>query len=512
MKKVILTIITVLLCMVAKSQTLYELKYYDIVDDETYKGLFVFTDEENCVLRCVSKPDKSGRYNWWEYNYTCVYEKEKGVHYLSFIHEEPEDKNAPIVPEFCMEYTTRGGFQSQTYAVFHDPNAEDDTDDQWEEVEYFREIDIQEKDENYFMQFYDADEEMFQLIMEARDLLISQEDKYNDDKYEDDNTDEDGNTADDGSTTMHLILVGATMDETIGESVVTDVNLVKDNFKEIAKKIGIRYKETVIMGNNFKKANIENTVNRLNVGKNDVVIFVYSGHGFRFDDDTDPYPRMYLAYDGEVTATTELSTTELYEKITQKNARLTIFLTDCCNSKYGATRAEVESIAFGTRGTSNNTDVDKLYHLFVEESGTVRATAAKAGQYALCDASGGFMLTSIINNIKSLTSALSKDTPSWEAIIENASKVVAKKTSNQIDERGNETAPQYVVRSISMDGKAKITNETESLSSVNTRSNTNTDSASDDFMIDLTCVLLSVAVILILVIVIIKMLKKKKQK
>ncbi len=511
MKKILFTIVAVLLCMAAKSQTLYEMKYYDIIDEDTYYGLFFFTDEDNCFLRCVTEPDKNGKYYSWEYNYHCVFEKRDGINYIYFIPEQKKKKDDPLIPSFCMGYSPKGDFESETWAIFQDLYDDEDEeiyDENMKEVDYFREIDLREKNEDFFLQFYDADEDMFKTIMAARKQLIGQ--NVSQDEHSGSN-----NNASDGSVTMHLLMVAATQDESIGESVMTDVNLVKKNFSGIAKKLGIEYKETTIMGNSFKKANILNAVNRLNPGSNDIVVFVYSGHGFRFDDDKDAYPRMLLTYDSDLSENTELSTTELYKMIVDKKARLTIFLTDCCNSKAGVSRAEVESVAFGTRGTTNNVDIDKLYDLFIDESGTIRATAAKAGQYALCDASGGFMLTSILNNIKAQTSVLAKGSPSWQTIVENASKAVAKKTSNQIDEAGDETSPQIVVRAVKVrdiNGGRTSTlessdNESESLSDANTKSS----SDDDDALVNFICMTIPVIIILILIIVIIKFLKRKKQ-
>lgn len=517
MKRILLTIIAVLCCMAVKSQTLYELKYYDIIDEDTYYGLFFYTDEENCFLRCVTEPDKRGNVSMWEYNYQCSFEKQKGVNYIYFIPEQKKKSDDPLIPAFCMGYTTKGNFESATWAIFQDLYEDDEIeDDNMEEVEYFREVDLRDKDEQYFLQFYDADEPMFLSIMEARKQLIGQDDNGGH------NVNTNNNNVNNEDVTMHLILVAATQDDRIGESVVTDVNLVKKNFQAIADKLGIEYKETDIMGSSFKKANILNAVKGLRPGTNDIVVFIYSGHGFRYDDDTDAYPRMLLTYNNKLTDDTQLSTTELYKQIVAKKARLTIFLTDCCNSQAGVSRAEVESAAFGTRGTNNNVDIDKLYDLFIDESGTVRATAAKAGQYALCDASGGYMLTSILNNIKSQTSVLAKEEPSWKTIVDNASKVVAKKSSHQLEANGEDGDPQVVVRAVKVSdlngGKSSSfvssDDDGEGYSEVDTRasrSNSNSDDEEGGLFEFFICIALPIFVIIALIIAIVKFLKKKKQ-
>jgi hypothetical protein len=228
---------------------------------------------------------------------------------------------------------------------------------------------------------------------------------------------------------------------------------------------------------------------------------------------------MYLTYDGDLNDQTYLSTTEVYDQLVAKHARLTIFLTDCCNSKAGINRSQVESVAFGTRGTNNNADIEKLRTLFLNESGTIRATAAKAGQYALCDASGGFMLTSILNNIKAQVSALSNVNPSWTTIVENASKAVAKKTSNQIDEAGNEQPPQVVVRSVKVKGSSASDNKQSSLSSDydkdndNGKANNQKGSTDDDDFgwSDLLCLLSPIIILILLIVFIVKRVKNKNK-
>jgi hypothetical protein len=161
-------------------------------------------------------------------------------------------------------------------------------------------------------------------------------------------------------------------------------------------------------------------------------------------------------------------------------------------------------------------DINKLRALFVEESGTIRATAAKPGQYARCDASGGFMLTSILNNIKAQSSALNDNQPSWNTIVENASKAVAKKTSNIIDEAGNTEQPQVVVRSVKVKNSPSSGKTSALADNSIERSNDNNsksyDEEEDDDWSVLLCLLVPALVIIVLIVVIIKLLNKRKNK
>lgn len=504
MRKLLFLLTFLWAAIAVQAQTLYEVKYHDDIDNEDYRGLFFYTDDETCFLRCVSKGN-----NYWEHDYTVQYETDDGVAYMMMVPTEDEDvsDDSPAFPIFIMAYSKGGEFEAETYVYYEELDNDDDDDSGMKEVKYFKEVDLNEKDSQYFLTFYDKDEDMYKQIMEAKAQLTQQPSTPTDNSQT--------TTTHSGPVTMHFIVAAATEDETIGESVETDMKLVQKDFSQIAKMLGIGYKETLISGRKFGKSAIINAINNLNPGDNDVVVFIYSGHGFRYDDDTDAYPRMYLTYGDDMSAANEMSTTELYNMIVKKNPRLTIFLTDCCNSEYGATRAQVEGVQFSTRGQGSNTDLNKLRALFIDQEGTVRATAAKAGQYALCDASGGYLLTSVLNNIKLLSNALTKDAPSWNTIVQNASKYVSKKTSHQIDEAGNPMDPQVVVKAI------KIKNETyqpgpSDLADIDDSGFSSYDDEDDDDdddfgLLGLMCLVIPIVSVIGLIMIIVKLLKKKKQ-
>ncbi|MCQ2973478.1 MAG: caspase family protein [Bacteroidales bacterium] len=490
MKRLFLLFFALCCCLVSNAQTLYEVKYYDKVDNENYIGLFVYNDDDDCYFRCITEnADETGNQYYYESSYCVDYQTENGQKYIVFV---STDENEDVTfPTFVIEYSKSGDFGS-TYVMFQDEDGEVD-EETMSEADYFEEIDLNEQDDDYFEYFFDKNDPMLETIMGAKDIIKNQ------------NTNNTSVNNRNSDITMHFILTAATQDESIGESVKTDVKLVKTKFSSIAENLGINYEETIISDNNFCKENLVNSINNLSVNPNDIIVFIYSGHGFRFDDDTDEYPRMYLRYEGNLEGGDYMSTTDVYNQLVDKGAKLTLVFTDCCNSEYGATRDEIESAAFGTRASGGNTDIQKLKALFIDQSGSLRATAAKAGQYALCDASGGFLLTSIINNIQSQVSALSKEEPSWSKIIENASSYVKKKTSNQIDEAGNTQEPQIVVRSIKLNG--------ENVSSSNFVDSKNIDNTEDDDDIWYALGFLGfIGLFLVLLITVIILLFKRRKK
>lgn len=487
-----------MLSIASMAQTLYEVKYYDTIDEEKYKGLFFYTDDDNCFLRCVSKPKEDGTISYWEHPYQVLYQKEDGVNFMYMVPETSNDNDdSPAFPTFILAYSPTGEFENTPMVTFEDITADDYeySEDDFDEVKEFKEVSLLENDEDYFLEFYDEDEDMYKQIMDARARLSNQNSGSKQEIAIDPNS----------PVTMHLIVVAATEDETIGTSVTTDMNLVKKNFSKYAEQLNIGYEETVINGSQFNKENVRKTIKDLSAAPNDIIVFVYTGHGFRYNEDTDVYPRMFLAYDGEPYGY-EMTTTEAFEALKEKNARLTIFLSDCCNSNYGSARDIMEGATFATRSQNNNTDLNRLYSLFIKDKGIVRATAAKPGQVALCDASGGFLLTSVINNIKSQVSVMSKEEePSWNKILDNASKYVLKKTKDADSYDGEESDPQVVVKSISING----TNIQAAFAEVSVDQESDDDDG--DILMGMLCIFGPAVIIIGLIIAIIAILRKKKK-
>lgn len=507
MRKLLLVILAMMLGMAAKAQTLYELKYYDMDDDETYIGLFFFTNEDDCVLRCTTNK-KRGKNYCWEDNYLVEYDKNEEGNFILFYPEEPTLEDGTIIPSFFFYYNEQGDMDGEAGVIFQDLTTDDDiADENVGECEYFREVNITEKDDNYFLQFYDEDDEMFKEIINARNTIASQTNRRelhgnNNVKRED--------------ITLRLLMVASTKDQTIGPSVESDVKLVQKNFSEIANKLGIKYQETVISGQQFTKGNVEKALDNFSANPQDIIVYVYSGHGFRFDNDSDPYPRMFLSSDSDedVTSQNEMSTTDAYNILSKKGARLVLFITDCCNTKIGMNKEVVESVSFGTRSGQGNTDLQKLESLFIEEEGTIRVTAAKKGQPALCDGSGGYLITSIFSNIRNQVSAINNNNPSWVAIMNSASKAVEKKSMMQLQADGEFGEAQIVVKSLNVLNNADNGSYNASSSSNNdngsSTSNDDEEDDEDDWIYGLICILGPIITIIALIALIVILVIKKK--
>lgn len=229
---------------------------------------------------------------------------------------------------------------------------------------------------------------------------------------------------------LHLIVVANTVIGDIGPSCVADRDKLDYEFKSIAEALGVGYAKYIVDGDNFNKATVQSTLNGFSCGTNDIVVFVYRGHGFRWDNQTDIYPMMDLRTNGYAVAiskNTSLGLSEVYNTLKSKGARLSLILADCCNNKVGI--SQTTTFSFLNSQADNKPDVNKLKKLFMTSRGTLISAAARSGEYSWANPFGGFYTLSFLQAMKEKISYLNNGTYSWNDIITYTTKLAKDKSS-----------------------------------------------------------------------------------
>lgn len=227
---------------------------------------------------------------------------------------------------------------------------------------------------------------------------------------------------------FHFIVVANTGVSDIGTACKVDLDNLRSEFKGISKVLGMPYIEHEISGETYSKENLATVIKDFKAESNDVVVFVYTGHGFRFQDQTDYYPNMDLSASSYDDCTKNfVALSDVYKELKNKGARLTVVLSDCCNSVINANRPVLTTNSLFSR-SNNNYDIEKLQSLFVYSEGSLLATAASPGEYSWCGITGGFFIMSVIESLRSQISALNTNNPSWDTLLSDAISAAATKT------------------------------------------------------------------------------------
>ncbi len=230
------------------------------------------------------------------------------------------------------------------------------------------------------------------------------------------------------SAKLHLIIVANTLIGDIGASCIADRDKLDYEFSSISEVLGLAYRKYVVDGTNFNKANLQATLDVVRPGANDIVVFVYRGHGFRWDNQTDAYPMMDLRVSNyiPISTTNSQSLSSVYSALKMKGARLNIVLADCCNNKIGVTQMTANS--FLNLQADNRPDISKLKKLFMNARGSLISAAAKEGEYSWANPLGGFYTLSFIQALKEKIGYMNTGTYSWNDIITYTTKLARDKT------------------------------------------------------------------------------------
>jgi hypothetical protein len=410
MKKTsILTILFVFLSVVGFSQTLYDLKWTHRGTE--FSGLMVFFNEDDIYMRTGYEED--GLYNVVHTEYHYSLDEEMGdfvfMEALKTTFIQDEGANAEDVVHF-MWVTDEDGEMSGPFAITQ-YELENNAMEELVEV-VLTELNPADLTPTYLSQYFLTDESEYELLVAS-----SHQEEYKP-------------PVGSGPINLHFVVVANTKIADIGASVKVDMDNLNGELSGIAEVLKMNYKMTEVSGKDFTKPRLLEVLNELNPSSNDMVVFYYSGHGFRYNKEENmQYPQLDMRYNAyqEMGAETTINLKDIYDVIQTKGGRLNIVLGDCCNNEIGTTR-QVGTNFMAARANVN-ANVEKLTSLFIHSKGNIIAAGADMGEYSWCSSQGGFFTNSFISAIREETSALrANDVPSWDDIITKSKTATRKKS------------------------------------------------------------------------------------
>lgn len=421
------------------SQTFYELKFSD-KEGNMYTGFMVYVSESESYMRMAYYSDNQYRVVNVSYD-AKTGTLEDGTHYFVMYGSNPTyitdyNRGESYNPD-CFVWLWS---DTQDYGlpyVTDDPNFAEES---FKQVDSYTELDPHNFTAEYLNQFYSTTEPDYLALMEmvgdSYNSYTNNDVNYNENTYNNENSNENNqnnnnsNNTYSGAVTMHLVIVANTAITDIGPSCEKDKQRMIAEMESVTDALGIPMKQYIIDGKDLSKENVSSTLNNLSPGSNDVVVFFYTGHGFRWSNQTDQYSNMDFRYNPYTQISTEtcMTVSEVSNIIASKGARLNISLADCCNSDIGVNARSSEK--FLASRSDPNYDEKKLARLFLNAKGTILSCAASPGEVSWCNESdGGFFMFSFFQAFHEEVGYLS-DEATWDEILTNAKKYAVYKTSS----------------------------------------------------------------------------------
>lgn len=235
--------------------------------------------------------------------------------------------------------------------------------------------------------------------------------------------------------TLHLIFAADTKDRSIGPSTAQDMDEVTNTFTKISRELGIDIQVYRLLDNEFSKEELQNRLDALQVGSNDILVYYYSGHGYNDVSRTSQFPTMAL--DGP-----DYGLEDVYNQIKAKNARLNLIIGDLCNS-LPQTRTAVGEREVLPFKSGYLFDTEKLSKMFIESKGIILSTSSQKGEYSFCmnnsDGSlgGGHFTYAFIESMIMETSKVSSATGDWASVFNRAYEKASANTLGTVNQNGN---------------------------------------------------------------------------
>lgn len=191
-------------------------------------------------------------------------------------------------------------------------------------------------------------------------------------------------------TTVHLFLVGDTLDPQIGKDVIHDIKEFQTKIKNsLAYCPEISLKATLIAGKDLTGNNVVNNLKKLTINPQDAIIFYYGGHGYNHDKENkkSDFPTMKMLKN-------DLSLEAIHNYFVQtKKPRFSLVMGDLCNTiEPKRPKKNKEPLLMAQRRPP--IEKENIERLFKYAKGHILSTSSTYDQYSVSiNGSGAFSQT-----------------------------------------------------------------------------------------------------------------------
>jgi len=248
--------------------------------------------------------------------------------------------------------------------------------------------------------------------------------------------------------TLHFVFFGDTHDPEIGgpsNVSFTYYDRLANHVKQYAEFQEV--KKHKFTGDDFSAANLKNVVDTLTVGKQDVILFYVSAHGW--NDGMSEFPMLVMESGEKATAQNSVNLKTVYDRIMAKNARLSIVFGEACNAD------RIARPKSGPARTATHPPLDanvqSFRDLFRRSQLGILACSSERGQLSVSDREeGGRFTQAFFNVIGNYTSSSFNGTADWGNLMKD---VKAKTRAISIEAGSREGQnPFYEIESIDRGG------------------------------------------------------------
>lgn len=206
---------------------------------------------------------------------------------------------------------------------------------------------------------------------------------------------------------IHLIIAGDTQSD-LREQVQKDVAFMKDRGRALANEMGKPLHSAVFIEDKLSRNGVLSYLDSRNFDSSDIVIFYFSGHGFRTKDKQSRWPNLYFTK-----TNTWVFLDEVVERLGRKGAQFSLIIADCCNNYEDQTFPGKQHFRFAP--SSHHTFHPKVADLFRNSTGLLVISGAEPGGFSWANNEGGILTAAFFEAL----GFRSRSAVNWDLVEEN---------------------------------------------------------------------------------------------
>lgn len=221
---------------------------------------------------------------------------------------------------------------------------------------------------------------------------------------------------------MHVLFLGDVDNARIGPGVQKDLNLIKEHYEAVARRLNYRFSFQAFTGNALTRPKVERHIQNLHITNSDIIVFVYSGHGFSRPGEK--YSAMQLPQ------RERWPLDEAYQLLRSKRPHFCLVIGNCCSIPEGI-RSNYDPGSFSTRKSSSIDFYKQLYRKSGWRSGII--TASKVPDMAFMEPKkGSFFIRAYVEVMNARPYDVFDREMSWDGVLQQV-----KKRINELSDKAN---------------------------------------------------------------------------
>ena len=231
---------------------------------------------------------------------------------------------------------------------------------------------------------------------------------------------------------LKAILVGDSVDQTIGRSSRYDVSNMQKMLIKVAENIELPFQSVILLGKKANAQDVMKQIEALSIEPDDIVVVYFSAHGVNNHNETQ-WPHLLFDVDDS-----NVDFTLVNNLIRSKGPKLMLSIADACNEILPSS-VQLESLS--ARAISGKKLIKKnLEKLFLQTSGSIIVSSSHPGEYSWSDPDFGSDFT--LTFLKCLNELiLQEEGIDWDNLLD----FVKTEVSSIHHPKNEKQTPQYVL-------------------------------------------------------------------